>query len=459
MAKNQLIRVPVNNHFATFQPYDNDYSNELSSQILLKKINSSCFSSLYLKKDNTNKLEHINILSFRNTDFDNEQKLVYDVLKIGESYYIKTGLYVGYLYINGIKLEINTGYKNIFLKRMLNVANNIFFDNSEKNSGIEGDSDSFLSLILEYLFLTSFKNAFALGLPSVWQKQEEISFNIKGKVNLKKYISSNIISPGKISFFFKNRVFDQDIIDVLYLAFNSIGKENIGKIIKNGNRYHKELKSLYSGHMITNNKLEKICKKSSLNNPMFSKYKIVLKYAKYILKNKNILLNDDTGIKGISGFVLDVSELWEVYLANLIKNRFADFNVTSQVKLDLYNGTFFARQNSPDIIMESNDKLIVIDAKFKKMRFRNQDVDRADLHQINSYTGYYTITNKDKLCLSCLIYPSENNYEGDNNICNLYGLPEANSKLSIEYIKIGDSFENILLNENEFINRFNELIL
>ena len=456
---NPVIKIPVNNHFYNYQPCDSEFSNELSTQDLLKRINSGETPNLYIDpKDQNNTLKHINILSFRNTINNDEPKLVYDVLKSGDICYIKTGLFVGYLTINGIKLEINTGYKDFFLRRMLNVANNIYFDNTTNKSGNEVSVDSFLNLILEYLFLTAFKNAFALGMPSLYKKRTETGLNIKGRIKLKRYISHDIFSVGKITYDLEEKQFDQDIIDVLFLAFNSIDIKNINKIIKNGEKYYKELKRMYSGHLITKSKLKSITNKKSLKNPMFSKYKIVLKYARYILEHKNIVLKDHESVHGISGFLLDISELWEVYLANLLKNRFVDYEVNSQVKLDLYEGTFFERPNSPDIIMESTDKLAIIDAKFKSMSFENKDVDRSDLHQMHSYAGYYAIAKKDKLRLTCLVYPSNFDCERLNNASSLYGLNEAKSKFSIEYIKIGENFEQLIENENAFLDRIDNLM-
>jgi len=44
-----------------------------------------------------------------------------------------------------------------------------------------------------------------------------------------------------------------------------------------------------------------------------------------------------------------------------------------------------------DLVMRlgENGKVVVFDAKFKKMDSLNKDIDRNDLHQINSYSGYY----------------------------------------------------------------------
>ena len=57
----------------------------------------------------------------------------------------------------------------------------------------------------------------------------------------------------------------------------------------------------------------------------------------------------------------------------------------------------------PDLVLthRKSGKVVLFDAKYKKMEMRNKDVDRADLHQIHSYSGYY---RKDLIACG-LIYP------------------------------------------------------
>ena len=287
MAKKAIsvISVPINNHFSDAGPYD----NEIALGNKLKKIYNKQ-PQMVINDSALLNVKHINVLSFRKS-ISKEDKLVYDVRKTGEHYYIKTGLYVGYLFVNGIKLEINTGYEEGFLKRMLNVANNIYFNDSITKSGEEENGNSFFSLILEYLFLTTFKNAVALGLPTINKRKEETGLNARGKINFQKYITKDIYSVGKITYAFNTKEFDQDIIDVLFLAFNSIGKDKVNKIIPNSERYHKELKTMYSGRLMLRSQLRNMHNRNSLSNPMFSRYKKALKYAVYILMHKNIFLD------------------------------------------------------------------------------------------------------------------------------------------------------------------------
>jgi 5-methylcytosine-specific restriction endonuclease McrBC regulatory subunit McrC len=152
----------------------------------------------------------------------------------------------------------------------------------------------------------------------------------------------------------------------------------------------------------------------------------------------------------MSGYLLDMASLWEVYLERLLlKNseKLGGWRVFAQEELDLYGGCFFARPNYPDLVLRKKDdpsKVVILDAKFKKMgsikvdekkRIKNADVDRNDLHQIHSYAGYYR-ENGDTVVLCGLIYPLSLEKPA-NNEENLYGLDKPKTLFVIDGIYKG----------------------
>lgn len=58
------------------------------------------------------------------------------------------------------------------------------------------------------------------------------------------------------------------------------------------------------------------------------------------------------------------------------------------------------------IINKENGKICLIDAKFKKMSFENQDVDNPDLRQLHSYSYYFQLKYPNKFGGDCLVYSS-----------------------------------------------------
>lgn len=464
--KHVTIKIPANDGYfgITYESRDINICNEFedSSQKALQKIyqgDNASFVIRSLDAFHNRQYQNVNLITFRKNTELSEPRTVYEVKKAGDTYYLATGLYIGYINVDGVRIEINTGYHDCLLKRMLNVANNIFFDNSSDENMRENHMDNLLSVVLEYLFLTNFKAAFALGVPSEYRTVTEHGFNVKGKIDVNRYIRKDMYMGYKLTYSYKQRELSQDVIDVLYLAMNSLmsSKEKKNLLAGDYAKYYRQLKQLYSGKHISRNTLKNIEKDKSLNNPMYSKYKNALKYARYILELKNLVYDDSSEKNGSPGFLLDISELWEVYLAKLLSVRFSDYRVDSQVTLDLYPDTFYRRGNYPDIVIEAEDSIAVIDAKFKRMRFKNKDVDRNDLFQIHSYAGYYKSLNTKPVKFCSLVYPSVDEPGEKQTDAMLYGLENSETRFSIGYLKVGKNFAEMIQNENEFLNRMQRL--
>lgn len=123
----------------------------------------------------------------------------------------------------------------------------------------------------------------------------------------------------------------------------------------------------------------------------------------------------------------------------------------------------------PDNLAEYGcEHVAVIDAKFKTMKYRHDDVGRNDLFRIHSYTGYYNEKNRgeeqDPLKFCSLVYPAVKDPENDGKEKQtddpLYGLSEAETCFSVGYLKVGGDFgfKDIIESENEFLNKIPNLL-
>ena len=143
-----------------------------------------------------------------------------------------------------------------------------------------------------------------------------------------------------------------------------------------------------------------------LENPIFYPYKKVLRFAKMIIESSG--LENKNGKNDNHGFLINIAELFEIYIRKLLQNRFGDWSVDSP-KIELYQNSFYARKIIPDIVMIKEDKACVFDVKYKKMQMSGRDqyglgdVDRSDFFQINTYMSYYN--HHCNLVAGGLIYP------------------------------------------------------
>lgn len=460
----------MNNKSITLTSNQNFYSDNLTFEEKpskeLQSLVGTRLTTAVLQSDY--QYENIVLYSFNNAVSD-EEKLVLEVCKnIDGKIYIKTGLYIGEINFKGLTFIIkpnlykndssdNDDKNNSALHRMLNYANNIFISKNYDEIQKRENKNKNRFPLFEYLFLTSLQKSFILGLPAAYKKEHFHNLNFRGTLDIKNFINKDIPFKGKLSYKVNERNPVQCIIDVLYFALSLIDNEITSyftrlKFIKS------ELKSLFSGIRPTQLAIDQAKKHPSLANPMYTEFQKTLKYAELVI-NKNNTSSDNTNSDNtISGYLLDISSLWEAYLTGVLKKYMPDWTVRTQKKMELYPGMFYSRNNYPDIILEREEQIIVLDAKFKHMNYSSFDVDRTDLFQIHSYIGYYNLIPSKKVLAGGLIYPLQE--EIDESIAHsdkLYGSSEITTdiKFIIDGIYFGDDIDK---SEVEFVKRINSLL-
>ena len=231
------------------------------------------------------------------------------------------------------------------------------------------------------------------------------------------------------------------------------------------------LKQHHSGAYVSNERISKALHSKVLQNPIFAPYKKVLEYAKLIVNYKNIE-ESDNGKTQTFGFLINVAELFEIYVRKLLQLNFSDWDVDSP-KILVYNGLFYERNIIPDIVMSKDNNLVVFDTKYKRMNFKGKDnfgmgdLDRADFFQINTYMSHYQSTDC-KLLVGGLLYPIEGDFQENRTRCHSekwFGNSET--KFIVDGIELSDfkvdenietNYETIKAREFEFIKRIGKFI-
>ena len=460
------ISVPVNHNFYEEAPIS---ESALSETFAVNnpgvKYIKQLFSSVYELKIGAEQLKQIKIFNFKSRHFPkpDEARLILKLYSKENSeqkkeYIVQTGLYAGILFYKGCKINITTTYGDAFLKRMLNFVNDIYIDNEQVNATKDEIENQFL-FIIAYLFIQSLEKAAVLGLPQQYKKHQERSHKVRGSIDFNDFLKRDIPFQGKLTSTFRERMYVQDIIDVIYLALRKLekifGKEIHSRLLG----LTQLLKQQYSGRFVTYETIQKAKTHQSINNPIYSGFKKVLEYAEIILLDKDLMPENDKPQLATTGYLFDIAELYELYLEKLLCRSFQDWTVSGQEEIPLYKLNFYKRSMFPDIVMKhrTNGKIVVFDAKFKKMDMMNKDVDRADLHQIHSYSGYY----KHKLIASGLIYPlSKAINAAEAHSESLYGNDENEIKFIVDgiYVTASHSIKDIIENEAAFIERVSSVI-
>lgn len=459
------ISVPVNHNFYEEAPI---LESALSKSFDVNKSGvkhlQKLFSSVYELKLGAEQLKQVKVLNFkskRNNIFkEDEERLIlklYSKEKTEKEYYIQTGLYAGVLFHKGCKINITTRYGDTFLKRMLNFVNDIYVDNEQIQAKKDETENQFL-FIIAHLFIQSLEKAVVLGLPQQYQKQQERSQKVRGSINFNDYLKRDIPFQGKLTTTFRERIYVQEIVDVLYLALRKLesffGKEIHSRLLG----LSQFLKQHYSGRFASYETIQKARTHQTINNPMYRSFKKVLEYAEIILLNKDLIPDYEKQNLTTSGYLFDIAELYEIYLEKLLSRNFPEWFVSGQVELPVYQKQFYRRSFFPDLIMKhkTSGKIIALDAKFKRIEMQNRDVDRADLHQIHSYSGYY----KNELIASGLIYPLSRKLNLDKSHSNsLYGNDNNNVRFIVDgiYVDENQTMDDLIESENRFVKQMTQL--
>ena len=425
-----------------------------------KKISKTSLSSASLQDDK--RYFHIAFADYLEYKRNEQDKLIFEIDDKNGSYFISTGLYCGVINL-GDKLpqiEISIGYSDLLLKRMLNYCCGIYADtNTEKSSS---ENESIYSLLIQYLFLISLRNVANKTIPRRYVYLKERGYDIRGSVDINEYVNNDIIAfDKKITYQHIKRLEIQSIIDVLHAAMNccriTFKNDSLPKI----GGFKNYLNELYSGQRPSRKVIDSAINDKCLKNRLYSDFKRPIEYAKILLNNNELNSGKDRKTPGISGFLVDASFLWEMYLCNLMRLNLTDWDIDSQSEISFYEGTFYKTNNYPDFILrhKKTGAVYILDAKFKRMTYNKIDVDNHDLQQLHSYSYYFHLKDGNRFKGSGLIYPAKIDQPLELiNKDKIFGLKQTNVQFGIFSLKDPAAGETITGNEKKFIKALKEFL-
>ncbi len=210
----------------------------------------------------------------------------------------------------------------------------------------------------------------------------------------------------------------------------------------------------FSGRRPSKYTVNKILKDKILRNSLYAHYKKPLQYAQYILNQRELNNGNTNKSNSVSGYLVDASFLWEMYIYNLMRIHLKNWEVKAQEELHFYEQTFYAKDNYPDFVLRHRltGEIVVLDAKFKNMEFKGRDVDNADIRQLHGYSYYYHLQYGDKFKGAGLIYPAKERIPEDKvNVDSMYGLDNLVQKFGVFTVKDPSGDESMIGNEEYFI--------
>lgn len=314
---------------------------------------------------------------------------------------IKSNKYVGVIHYEGQKInllpkifyeadreygkkDINTVHKHILW--WLSYCRKIRFPNYQTSLGSE-KSDFFEVLI--YLFAKYTKEL--LG-HSIYQQYEEVRREVRfvrGRMDINRYMKENL-SQGR--WHKVNCIFDPFVFDN---RFNQIIKY-VATILQNvttnddSKKYLREI--LFTLDDVSDFKASPEECSSIQFNPAFAEFETVRDYCQLFLDH-SISFDYKNDLK-LFAFLLPMEYVFEDFIFGFIEKELNNVQAISQVSsVHLDEDKSFLLK--PDLILETNGKKIIADAKYKIAYSNDQDpkggISQSDLYQMLSYAVRFKI--------------------------------------------------------------------
>lgn len=394
----------------------------------------------YLSSKNSHYLT-FNPLESESNGYDkrNDDDLILSIHKSlddGKDLVAKSGNYIGQFNYAKHNIQIGSRFGEKFLRRMLNVVNGVFLhEETTTNQTYSAD------FILYYLFIQKLEKAFLLGLPSVYQIVHHHDLNVRGQVDINHLIKSDIPFKGKISTRQRIREVDHNIVTVLSSALRII-KLKFPSMLQNVHNVYTALRQ-QNPKVLDTDTIHLATRSRALNNPIYHQYREVLNLAELILKYDGLSPLSSGESNGL-GFLVNVAELFELYITKLLQKEFDTWEVSSP-KLLVYNNKFYQRNMIPDIVMKKGNAVLVFDTKYKRMKYTSRskqgigDLDRADFFQIHSYLSYYQNKADIKLIAGGLIYPLSDEYQFEDCVSNSLFGNKNNTKFIVDGVIVDEN--------------------
>jgi len=282
------------------------------------------------------------------------------------------------------------------------------------------DNAYYLKLLISFIWLQKLANANRHGLPRIKCLTTNESFSVKGRLLLRPSIAP-MHKTGKVVSARKEQVFDPLVIKLLYQAYCILMKDyqlGLLKIPANALDAIQNIENQNPGNRF----VSQYEYQSIKYHPIYQNFRDVVDFSWQIIQAQPGYSSNNTKAN-ISGFFLDMAEIWEAYVRAIIKNHYQPQGwQIAESQYTVYSERFYGRKIVPDIVLKKGDDYCVFDAKYKDMQYRPGfiDVDRSDFFQIHTYISY--LQTKGNVMLGGLLYPATANHGGvEITPAQLYG--------------------------------------
>jgi 5-methylcytosine-specific restriction enzyme subunit McrC len=413
------ITTTDNNFHKEVDLKDNEDKNNL-----LKIANTSIKE---LKENNKNLLVFPYDLKIYGDDLENKH-----IIDIDCNNKLHTDNIMGFVGVGGTTLKIQSrfdkGDKDYFLHYMLQKVFSINIFDLKHSSNKEEEMYDFMLYLFPY-YLTK---ALQQGIYKEYITKHYNDSNVKGAIEINRFIRQDIPFVGKIAYKTREYSFDNHVTQLIRHTIEYIRNSSFGRNILNQSEDMKDCVSqiIQATPSYSNNDRQKIINLNirPILHPYFAGYKELQRLCMMILNHRRISYGEDDKNK-INGILFDGAWLWEEYLATILKEK--GFKHYKRKEKDKNNKFYLFKNNIQRIIPDylSEDQTIVADAKYipldKKNSYSNEERATAIYYKTIMYMCRFN-SNK-----GFLFYPKST---CDDNLITKYTIQKRDTDLADSYL-------------------------
>ena len=376
-----------------------------------------------------------------------------------------------------VEISIRPRFGERFLLKIIEEVYNI--KRLKSDSATEYSNDwfsSLLNLLRRKQWIEKCAIANRYGLPRTNVKHEHQGVKLRGNIDVRRTITPWMMKRELCTYTYEKEI-DDVIGKIVYEAHRILTRNTITvKTVRGAKRQNvasigfeippivrdtiDTLKNQYKGTVfdITENEYRRINYKS-----IYQMWKPLVDFSWNVISERQIGLKASND-KNECLFV-DMAEIWEAFLRKRLGERLADdgWSVwnSDEAIMRVYSGVqFMSRDIIPDIVLQrlndGIDEFLVFDAKYKRMKNRDDEVDRSDFFQIHTYIHYFQHCYPNgRVLVGGLLYPLYRNEKTNRKYSSMFG---RSGRFDTKFIVDGIVCEGIGESDNDFDVEINTLI-
>lgn len=321
----------------------------------------------------------------------------------------RAGRYIGELSRGGRILEIRPRLGIDTIAHWAGAALNVRI---VPRSGEHTGSPAFIAELLAATWRSALVEASRHGPPGLRAPRLHISEHVKGRIDVARTLKLRVAQRPQIASISRPKNIDNPIARVIVLA-DRILDRRLTRRDWRGDRIEEVLPRLRAAvgsrpALPTPGELLSI-----RYTPITLSYKRVVELSYQIARHRG-LRSRATG-ESTEGLLIDVAELWELFLLHCARKAFGSNNVTHGTHLikarpllrSIEHDTATLGRLYPDLIVGPVERpSAIIDAKYKPLA-EPRGVDRADLYQLSAYLAAHTADPKPTGTLAYVRFPDQ----------------------------------------------------